>query len=78
MQDEERTEIFNTINGTSTMCILQRLYLLKEIQPQINKIKVQQQRREDIHTIKTSPLYSLKWISVMHSGLSCLSSCSQR
>jgi hypothetical protein len=76
MQDEERTEKFNTTNGTSTTFILSRLYLVKEIQPQINKI--QQQRREDIHTIKTSALYKLKWISVVHSGLSCLSSCPQR
>ena len=45
MQDEERTEKFNTTNGTSTMCILPRLYLAKEIQPQINKI---QQQREKI------------------------------
>jgi hypothetical protein len=76
MQDKERTEKFNTTNGTSTMCILPRLYLVKEIQPQINK--TQQQRREDIHTIKTSALYKFKWISVVHSSLSCLSSCPQR
>ena len=76
MLDEERTEKFNTTNRISTMCILPRLYLVKEIQPQINKI--QQQRREDIHTIKTSALYKLKWISVVNSGLSCLSSCTQR
>jgi hypothetical protein len=76
MQDEERTENFNTTKGTSAMYILPRLYLVKEIQPQINKI--QQQRREDVHTIKTSALYKLKWISAVHSGLSCLSSCPQR
>lgn len=76
MQNEERTEKFSTTNGTSTMCILPRLYLVKEVQPQINKI--QQQRREDIHTIKTSALYKLKCISVVHLVLSCLSSCPQR
>jgi hypothetical protein len=76
MQDEERTKKCNTTNGTSAICILPRLYLAKETQPQINKI--QQERREDIHTIKTSALYKLKWISVVHSGLSSLSSCPQR